>query len=336
MRAVPAVHLDGLSKRFSVRRPRGGDAASRLRDFIRPQTEWVDAVRDLSFAIEPGERVAFIGPNGAGKSTTLKMLAGILTPDAGDARVLGFNPARQRRELAFRLGTVFGQRSQLWYQLPPRDSFALLGRIYHVDDAVHRERLASLRALFELDGLLDTPVRQLSLGERMRCEIAASLLHAPSLLFLDEPTIGLDVSAKATIQRLLRTESDRGGVTLVLTSHDTADIEKICDRAIVIHGGRLLWDGSLVELRRRYLTTRRVTIWSDVERLRCEVPGVRVITSGGYRTEVEVRLADATVGHVVDAALREGAIRDLLVEDAPLDDVIRALYAGAPGREVAS
>jgi ABC-2 type transport system ATP-binding protein len=329
MRAVPAVHLEGLSKSFRVRRPRGRDLSSRVRDFVRPRTESVVAVRDLSFAIEPGERVAFIGPNGAGKSTTLKMLAGILTPDAGRARVLGLNPSRQRRQLAFRLGTVFGQRSQLWYQLPPRDTFALLGRVYDVDEREHRARLASLASVFELGAFLDTPVRQLSLGERMRCEIVASLLHAPQMLFLDEPTIGLDLSAKAVIQRLLRAESERAGVTLMLTSHDTGDIERICDRVIVIHGGRLLWDGSIVELRRRYLTTRRLTIWSEAECLQFDVPGARVITSGGFRAEIEVTLDQTSVGRVVDLALRQGAVRDLAIEDAPLDDVIRALYADA-------
>jgi len=336
MRAVPAVDLEGLSKTFHVRRPRGVDLRSRVYDCIRPRSEAVIAVQNLSFRIEAGERVAFIGPNGAGKSTTLKMLAGILQPDAGRARVLGLNPACDRRALAFRLGTVFGQRSQLWYQLPPRDTFALLGRVYEVEPRRHNARLAALTSVFELEPFLDTPVRQLSLGERMRCEIVASLLHEPQLLFLDEPTIGLDVSAKARIQRLLRAESDRAGVTLVLTSHDTGDIEKICDRVIVIHGGRLLWDGSIVELRRRYITTKRITVWSEVERLHFDLPGARVIASGGFRSEIEVALEEATVGQVVDAAIKQGPVRDLAIEDAPLDGVIRALYAGAQPESGAS
>jgi len=325
-----AVQLDRLTKSFRVRRPRGVGIVSRLRDFVRPQTRDVLAVDALSFSIRHGERVAFIGPNGAGKSTTLKMLAGILHPDSGEARVLGLVPSRQRRELAFQLGTVFGQRSQLWYQLPPRDTFELLGRVYEIDGATHRRRIRSLTGLFELEPFLETPVRQLSLGERMRCEIVASLLHGPRLLFLDEPTIGLDVSAKATIQALLRAESDRDGVTLLLTSHDTGDMEKICDRVIVISGGRLLWDGSIAALRRQYLTSKRVTIWSETERLQLAIPGVRVITSAGYRAEFDVALDVTTVGHVVDAALKQGSVRDLAIEDAPLDAVIRALYASKP------
>ena len=268
MSSTPAVRLERLSKSFRVCCPRGEGAAARLHDYVRPLTRDVVAVDDLSFSIQPGERVAFIGPNGAGKSTTLKMLAGILQPDTGAARVLGLVPFRQRRQLAFRVGTVFGQRSQLWYQLPPRDTFQLLARVYEIDGAVYRRRLEALISIFGIAPFFDTPVRQLSLGDRMRCEIAASLLHAPAVLFLDEPTIGLDVAAKALIQNLLRDESARDGVTLLLTSHDTGDIEKICDRAIVIQGGRLLWDGPIAELRRRYLTTRRVTVWSEAETTR--------------------------------------------------------------------
>jgi ABC-2 type transport system ATP-binding protein len=336
MHSEPAVELDELSKVFRVRRARAGGVAARLRDFVLPQTQAVMAVDRLSFSIAPGERVAFIGPNGAGKSTTLKMLAGILRPDAGDARVLGLVPSRQRYALAFRIGTVFGQRSQLWYQLPPRDTFELLGHVYGIERGAHRRRIEALTAVFELGAFIDTPVRQLSLGQRMRCEIAASLLHSPRMLFLDEPTIGLDVSAKAVIRELLRAESDRDGVTLLLTSHDTGDMERVCERVIVIHRGRLLWDGRIADLRRSYLTARRVTVWSDVERLELALPGVRMLSTGSYRVELEVSLDMTSLGQVLDAALRQGAVRDLAVEDAPLDAVIRALYADAEARSVPS
>lgn len=335
MSAVPAVQIEDLSKTYRVRRVRGAGWRARLADLAAPRTERVVAVDRLSFSIEPGARVAFIGPNGAGKSTTLKMLAGILEPDGGRVRVLGLEPTRQRRQLAFQIGTVFGQRSQLWQQLPPRDTFALLGHVYERDMVAHRRQIDSLTDTFALHGLLDTPVRQLSLGERMRCEIVASLLHRPRMLFLDEPTIGLDVSAKTAIQSLLRNESSRDGVTLVLTSHDTGDIEAICDRVIVINDGRLIWDGSLDDLRRRFVTTKRVTIFSDVEHLVIDLPGVKAVASSPYRLECEVTLSRASVGHVVDAALRRGDVRDLTVEDAPLDAVIRALYAAARASEMA-
>lgn len=332
----PAVIVNGLSKSFWVNRPRSGGMAARLYDFVQPQTVRVLAVDRLSFAVAQGERVAFIGPNGAGKSTTLKMLTGILRPDAGDVCVLGFVPFRQRYELAFHVGTVFGQRSQLWYQLPPRDTFDLLGRVYEVDARAYRRRVDVLAEAFALGPLVDTPVRQLSLGERMRCEIVASLLHRPQLLFLDEPTIGLDVSAKAVIRELLHAESERDRVTLLLTSHDTGDIERVCERAIVIHRGKLVWDGTIADLRRSYLTAKRVTVWSETEALAFALPGVRVIASAAFRTEVDVDLEVTSIGAFVDAALRQGAVRDLAIEDAPLDAVIRALYAGVEGRSGSS
>ena len=332
----PAVELDRVSKSFRVRRaPRPG-AGARLRDLLRPQTHAVTAVDRLSFSIAPGERVAFIGPNGAGKSTTLKMLAGILHPDAGEVRVLGLVPSRDRRRLAFQIGTVFGQRSQLWYQLPPRDTFELLGRVYEIDRRQHRRRIEALTSVFEIGTVVGTPVRQLSLGERMRCEIVASLLHSPHMLFLDEPTIGLDVSAKASIRELLRTESERERVTLLLTSHDTGDMERVCTRVIVIHHGRLLWDGAIAALRRGYLKTKRITLWTEAERLDLTLPGVRVLSSGSYRTELEIALEITPLGRVVDAAVRQAAIRDMAIEDVPLDDVIRALYATAEPRRVTS
>ena len=329
-----AVDVQNLSKRFRVHRRPG--LAARVRHPFGRYTHDVVALDGLTFSIAVGERVAFIGPNGAGKSTTLKILAGILRPDAGCVRVLGLTPATQRRDLAFQIGTVFGQRSQLWYQLPASDTFALLRRVYDVEASQHQRRLESLTAAFSLASLVDTPVRHLSLGERMRCEIVASLLHAPRILFLDEPTIGLDVSAKAVIRELLRRESERQGVTLLLTSHDTGDIESVCDRAIVIHGGRLLWDGSVSELRRGYLKVKRLTLWSEVEHLSLNLPGVRVLSSRSYQTEVEIVPDVTPLAQVLDVAVRQGAIRDMAIEDAPLDEVIRALYANAEAPGVSS
>ena len=331
-----AVELNDLSKSFTVRRARRGGAAARFLDLVHARTETVLAVDRLSFSIAPGERVAFIGPNGAGKSTTLKMLAGILQPDAGDVRVLGLVPARQRTQLAFQIGTVFGQRSQLWYQLPPRDTFTLLGSVFEVDPRVHGRRVEALVSAFGVEALVDTPVRQLSLGERMRCEIIASLLHSPRLLFLDEPTIGLDVSAKAVIRDLLKAESERDRITLLLTSHDTGDMESVCDRVIVIHHGRLLWDGSLDGLRRGYLKRKRVTLWTEADHLDLEMPGVRLLSSRLHRTDVEIAFDTTPLGHVVDAVAKQTLIRDVAIEDPPLDEVIRALYANAEGRRDAS
>jgi ABC-2 type transport system ATP-binding protein len=255
-----AVEVHELTKSFRTRVPRGAGARARVADFFTPRSRDVMAVDRISFRVEPGERVAFIGPNGAGKSTTLKILAGILHPTSGMVTVAGLVPSRDRHAVGFAIGTVFGQRSQLWYSLAARDTLELLAHVYEIPRDVWRARLAELSDAFELGPLLDRPVRQLSLGERMRCEIAASLLHAPRVLFLDEPTIGLDVTAKATIRELLQRRSNEDGTTLLLTSHDTGDIEEVCDRVIIIHGGRILLDATVAEMKRRYPRTRHVTV----------------------------------------------------------------------------
>jgi ABC-2 type transport system ATP-binding protein len=255
-----AVEVHELTKSFRTRVPRGAGARARVADLFAPRSRALMAVDGISFRVEAGERVAFIGPNGAGKSTTLKILAGILHPTSGLVRVAGLEPARERHALGFAIGTVFGQRSQLWYSLAARDTLELLAHVYEIPRATWRARLAELTDAFDLGPLLDRPVRQLSLGERMRCEIAASLLHAPRVLFLDEPTIGLDVTAKATIRELLQRRSNEDGTTLLLTSHDTGDIEEVCDRVVIIHRGRILMDATVAEMKRRYPRARHVTV----------------------------------------------------------------------------
>ena len=223
-----AVEVENLRKVFRVRE-RGPALSGAFRQLLAPKSREVVAVDQVSFGIAPGERVAFVGQNGAGKSTTIKMLAGVLHPDGGAARVAGCIPWRERQRLSYRIGTVFGQRTQLWYHLPVCDSFALLRHVYDQSGEAYASRSRSLIEAFAIGPHLQKPVRQLSLGERMRCEIVASLLHAPEVLFLDEPTIGLDVAAKATIREVIRDESVRGGRTLLLTSHDTADMERVCE-----------------------------------------------------------------------------------------------------------
>ena len=204
----------------------------------------------------PGEAIAFIGPNGAGKSTTIKLLTGILQRDTGTVSVLGLDPQRQRRRLAYRIGTVFGQKSQLWFHLPPLDTFKLLADIYDLEPRQARERIAFLTEVFGIGRHLATPVRKLSLGERIRCEIAASLIHDPELLLLDEPTIGLDVVIRQRIRDLIARVNRERGVTVFLTSHDTGDMEQVCRRAIVINQGRIVWDGAVDELKRSVLATK--------------------------------------------------------------------------------
>lgn len=324
---MPVIAVDRLSKSFRVAPP----AARRtLAGFWRrrPMAE-VPAVRDLSFAIGAGERVAFIGPNGAGKSTTLKMLTGILRPSSGHAEVAGFVPWQERRRLAYRLGIVFGQRSQLWHHLPVRSSLDLLARIYDVAPALHRRRLDRLAAVFDIADLIDRPVSQLSLGQRIRCEIAAALLHGPPLLLLDEPSLGLDVMAKAALRDHLNALSREDGTTVLLTSHDTGDIEKICDRVLVIDKGRLLLDQPLAQLRREFLQRRSLVIVTAEERPRLDLPGVLVAEAAPYRLTLMVDTGVTAVERVVAAALEHLSVRDLVIENPPLDDVIAAIYRRA-------
>lgn len=237
-----AVEVDNLRKVYEVHKRRGL--------FAREKSEVV-SVDNVSFSVPEGQALAFVGPNGAGKSTTIRMLTGILTPTSGSARVLGFDPWRDRSRMAFHIGAVFGQRSQLWYHLPAGDTFDLLARIYNIDPREYKKRRDELVERFDLGALIDVPVRKLSLGQRMRAEVAASLLHKPKLLMLDEPTIGLDINARHQLRELIREWNRRDGLTVFLTSHDTGDIESVAERVIIINHGRIVLDDTVAELRNR-------------------------------------------------------------------------------------
>ncbi len=323
-----SIEVEHLRKLFRVRERAPGLRAA-VRQLFSPVTRDVTAVEDLSFSIAPGERVAFVGPNGAGKSTTIKILSGILHPTSGSARVLGLDPCRERKRLAYRMGAVFGQRSQLWYHLPASDTFDLLRHVYEIDRATYVKRRGELVEAFALEDLLRKPVRQLSLGERMRCELVASLLHAPSVLFLDEPTIGLDVTAKATIRDLVRERSQRDGSTVLLTSHDTGDMERVCDRVLVIHKGRLLLDRPVADLRSQFIRRKRVTLMTAEASIALDLPGVRRVEHAPHRAVFEVESDKTPVEAVVAAAMRASRLRDLTVEDPPMEEIVQAIYASA-------
>ena len=236
---MPAIEVTNLQKTFQTKRKAAGLGAS-VRSLFKPEYNTIEAVRGLSFEMESGELLGFIGPNGAGKSTTIKILTGILHPSGGDAKVLGYTPWKDRQKLAYHIGTVFGQRPQLWYHLPAIDTLTLFGKIYELDNAFVKKRIGFLSEAFELGELLETPVRKLSLGQRMRCEVAASLLHKPKLLLLDEPSIGLDVVAKQSLRDTIREMSKLENVGVLLTSHDAGDLEALCHRVIIINHGHHL------------------------------------------------------------------------------------------------
>lgn len=323
-----AIRVDELYKSFRVKERAPGFRGA-VRGLFSSRAHQVTAVEGLSFRVDPGERVAFVGPNGAGKSTTIKILSGILQPDRGEVRVLGYEPARDRHALGFRIGTVFGQRSQLWYHLPAADTFELLARVYEQDPESHRRRCDAYVELFEIGDLLAKPVRQLSLGERMRCEVVASLLHAPEILFLDEPTIGLDVTAKAVLRDLIREQSVQDGRTLLFTSHDTGDMERVCDRVIVINHGRLLLDRPTASLRGSFIQRKRITVHSAAERIELSDPAVQITSRRPHTTVLDVDLSRGSVERVVQALLAQTALDDLSIEDPPLDEIVQAIYAQA-------
>src|SRR5437868_14866158 len=245
------IKANGLSKTFRVAHRRPGLLGA-MRSVVDPEVRKVEAVHDLSLSVERGEMIGLVGPNGAGKSTTIKMLTGILVPSGGEMSVAGLNPLLQRRELARHIGVVFGQRSQLWWDLPLIDSLRLLRHLYRVPEERHNANLSELRSLLALDEFIDTPVRQLSLGQRMRGDLAAALLHDPESLYLDEPTIGLDVVAKARIRAFLQAINVEKGVTILLTTHDMDDIEMLCKRMLIIDHGRKLYDGTVDDIRLRF------------------------------------------------------------------------------------
>jgi ABC-2 type transport system ATP-binding protein len=327
------ISVDSLRKEFTLKLKEPGLGGS-IRSLFRPNYRSVEAVRGVSFQVEGGEPLAFIGPNGAGKSTTIKMLTGILHPSGGDARIMGFTPWRQRQQLAMHIGTVFGQKSQLWFHLPPQDSFDLLAKIYEVPYREYRSRLAKLVEIFELQELLKSPVRKLSLGQRMRCEIAACLLHKPKILFLDEPTIGLDVVARNKIRQLIAQLNSLEGITVFLTSHDTGDIEKICKRVMVINHGEVILDTSVAELKRHYLKTKVISARLGQPIDEFQLPGVRFLKHREHGVKIQVDTTLTPVEAVISQLMARASLPDINIADPPLEEVIQSIYQ-KPAQEVA-
>ena len=332
------IEAEGLSKTFRVARRRPGLLGG-LRSVVDPEVRIVQAVHELSLHVERGEMIGLVGPNGAGKSTTIKMLTGILVPSSGQARVAGLNPLRQRRELAARIGVVFGQRSQLWWDLPLIDSLRLLRHLYRVPESRHTTNLARLRTMLALDEFLDTPVRQLSLGQRMRGDLAAALLHDPELLYLDEPTIGLDVVAKARIREFLLAINAERGVTVLLTTHDMDDVETLCPRMLIIDHGRKLYDGTVADIRERFGGERTLIAVLDPAEL-TSLPrdaqgepilnglpdGAHLVRTEGPRLWISFG-RDAIPAHELVTWLDERyRLHDVTFQEPEIEDVIRRIY----------
>lgn len=317
--SAPIIETERLARAF-VRRSGG----------LRRSRSTLVAVDDVTLRVEPGEAVGYIGANGAGKSTTIKMLTGILVPTRGSVRTCGLDPVRQRRALASHVGVVFGQRSQLWWDLPVQESFGILAAIHRLPPAAARVRQGELVERLEMGDFLETPVRQLSLGQRMRAEVAAALLHSPELVILDEPTIGLDVLSKQRLREFLVAERARHGTTLLLTTHDMGDIERLCERVLVIDHGRLAYDGSLAGLART-VGVQRVLVVDLAEAVSdlTDVPHTRHLGSEGHglRQRLAFDAEQTTVPRVLAEVSARAEVRDLAVEEPDIEDVVRRLYA---------
>ena len=324
---MTAVNVQNLSKTFELKQKAPGLRGS-FRAVIRPTVKQVEAVQDISFSLEEGELLAFIGPNGAGKSTTIKILTGILHPSGGQASVLGFTPWKERRQMAYHIGSVFGQKPQLWYHLPPEDTFHLFARMYELDMDKYRERRDFVVEAFQIGDLLQTPVRKLSLGQRMKCEIAASLLHRPRIIFLDEPTIGLDVVAKQQIRDAIRTLNETENTTIFLTSHDAGDIESLCKRVIIINHGRIIFDDRTSVLKRQYLTHKIVDVrFAESLNGPFELAGVTTVKQGTYGVKLEFDSREVAVESVIQQIITAKSCTDITISDPPMEEIIRDIYS---------
>ena len=321
---MATIEVKNLAKSFKVKVKEKGMKGS-LKAIFKPSYKTVEAVKDISFEVEEGEVIAFIGPNGAGKSTTIKMLTGILYPDAGSIRVLNIDPTKERKKLAHEIGTVFGQKEQLWMHLTPYDNFKFFGAIYDLSEEEAEKRIERLKTVFELEKFIDTPVRNLSLGQRIRCEIVASLIHEPKVLFLDEPTIGLDPVVKDNIRKLIKKMNKEYQTTIFLTSHDVSDIEKLCKRVIIINNGQIVLDDSMTNLKYHYLNKKIVEVKLKRRVDFREVDGVEVLKENENSMKLEIDTKKVDLSMVLQMIDPENII-DINISNTPLEEIISEIY----------
>lgn len=319
------IKVQGISKSFLVAQRPSGIRHAVKSLFHREYTK-VEALQDITFSIAPGEIVGYIGPNGAGKSTTIKVMSGILVPDEGSCSIMGYTPWLNRVPYVQNIGVVFGQRSQLWWDVPVLDSFELLRDIYKIPQAAYRDTLTLLIDTLDLKDIIHTPVRQLSLGQRMRCEIAASLLHSPSILFLDEPTIGLDAVSKLAVRHFIKTINKEKGVTVILTTHDMNDIEALADRILLIGKGSLLYDGSVQGLRTQFGTKRTITAEYRENTQPLQIPGACLISWTPDRAILSVDTEHTMISEAITQLSSQVELLDVTIDNQPIEDIIVQMY----------
>ena len=324
------IEVRDICKTFKVSKRRAG-VTGMVANLFAPKFEKKAAVKAVSFDIEQGEMVGFIGPNGAGKSTTIKMLSGILHPDSGSINVGGYVPYKQRKNYVGRIGVVFGQKSQLQWDLPVIDSFELLKAIYSVPDDVYRRNLSRFTDMLDMSGFIDQPVRQLSLGQRMRADIVAALLHSPEIVFFDEPTIGVDVVGKETIRSFIRELNQQDNVTMIFTTHDMQDIEKTCKRLIIIDEGAKVYDGTLSGIREKYGTSRQLDVEFGGREEIADIANVEIVELEHNKKRFIFESRDVHINELMNHLLSNYNIRDIYISEPEIESIIRKIY----NREVA-
>ncbi len=324
---MKVIEVSNLCKIFKTKKVFKGFKNKFCAFFKKREYISKNAVDNISFFVEEGESVAFIGPNGAGKSTTIKMLTGILFPTSGTVNVLGYNPVKDRIKLSYQIGSVFGQKEQLWIHLSAYDNFMFLGSIFDIKKKKLLERIEELANLFEIKNYINQPVKSLSLGQRMRCEMVASLLHEPKMLFFDEPTIGLDPIAKETLRKLIKKINKELGTTIFFTSHDVGDIEEICKRVIIINDGKIMLDDSMKNLKYHYLNRKIVDVNLKKDVKIQEKDGIKVLKSKDTVYKIEVDMNKATIEELL-CLFKAEDIQDITISSTPLEDIIKDIYRG--------
>lgn len=319
------INVSHISKTFKVAKKQSGFKAT-LKNFIKREYKYIDAIKDISFNIEEGSIVGYIGQNGAGKSTTIKILSGILIPDKGNVTIDGLTPWKDRKKYVSKIGVVFGQRSQLWWDIPAEDTFNLLKDIYKIEDSKFEEKKNQLVKLLNIEDIIHVPVRQLSLGQRMRCEIAASLLHEPKILFLDEPTIGLDALSKQIVRDFIKKINKEHKVTVILTTHDMSDIEALAKRIIMIGNGEIIYDGTLKNLKQKYDHHKHISVTTGTKLNKLRKKGIitQEKTSDGYKFTIDSK--ELEVSNFLNYLSTKVDIKDLEIDNESLDNIIINLY----------
>lgn len=319
------ISVRHISKKFKISKREAG-LKNAIKSFFKREYKIINSLEDINFSIKKGEIVGYIGPNGAGKSTTIKIMCGILVPTSGECFVNGFVPWKDRKKYVKNIGVVFGQRSGLWWDVPPIDSFELLKDIYEIPQEEYEKKLSELKEYLNLEDILNIPTRQLSLGQRMRCEIASALLHNPKILFLDEPTIGLDAVSKLSLRKCIKQINEKTNVTIILTTHDMQDIEALTERIILIGKGKILYDGSLDEIKNKYNKNRKMNIKFKYTEQKIDLPNAKILDQTEESASIILKRNDESIPDILNKLTSQVEVVDMNIEEMSTDDIIAKLY----------